>query len=105
MKTRTIYKSDGKVELDKHTKIYGLDKSSGRIEKADLMPLDKSNTFRLIEKKDFIYLPASSMEIAEATFKTIFTAAKNGNIKLSFKEWVAKWWTVLTIKWNRLCRK
>ncbi len=103
-KTKTIDRGDGAIILPKQTHVYQLDKSNGKITKAELIETGK-NRYKLIEFDGCIYLPAQSMEIAEATFATIFKAAKEGNVKLSWREFIAKWLTVLTIKWNRLCKR
>ena len=105
MKAKIIYKSTGAMKMDKTTHVYGLDMMTGRVTKADLMPLDKTDgcfTYRLIEKSNHLYLPASSLEYAQREFDVMLSNAKNGNVKLSFKEWLNKWWTVLVIKLKRL---
>ena len=103
-KTKTIDKIGGPVTMDKTMHIYQLDKSNGKITKANLVETGKG-IYKLIEFDGCMYMPARSLEIAKANFNMIFISAKTGMIKLSRKEWIAKWLTVLTIKWNRLCRR
>lgn len=108
MKVKIVYKSDGSVKLDKHTHIYQLNTITGKTTKAELMPLDKTDgilTYRLVEAKNYLYLPANSLELAQTKFDIILRHSKEGTIELSWREWVAKWLTVLQIKWNRLWQK
>lgn len=100
-KDKIIERTGGSVTLDKQTHIYQLDTSNGKITRAEMVETGHRQ-YKLIEFDGCMYLPAASMEIAQATFAVVFKAAKNGKIKLSLKEWTAKWWTVLSIKWNRL---
>ncbi len=108
MKVKIVYKSDGSVKMDKHTHIYGLNTITGKVTRSDLMPLDKTDgilTYRLIEQKNYMYMPAASLELAQSKFDIVFRHAKFGTLKLSKREWLAKWLTVLTIKWRSLWHK
>lgn len=96
-KEKIIERTGGTVTLDKQTHIYQLDTSNGKITKANLVETGKGQ-FKLIEFDGCMYLPASSMEIAQATFAVVFKAAKSGKIKLSWREKLAKWWTVINFK-------
>ena len=100
MKTKRIHRNSGDVSLDKTTHIYQMDTSNGKVTKAELVKTGH-NEYKLIEFDGCLYLPAQSMEIAQATFSTIFKAAKEGNVKLSWREKLAKWLTVLTINFRR----
>ncbi len=101
MKTKTIQIAGGSLQMDKTTHVYQLNKSTGNVTRAETIETGH-RIEKVIEFDGCMYLPAQSLEIAQATFATIFKAAKDGKIKLSWREKVAKWLTVIQIKWNRL---
>lgn len=81
--------------------VYGLNIVTGRVKKAELMPLDRTEgelTFRLIEEKNYLYLPAKSIEYAEREFDVMLKKVKSGVIKLTWREKIAKWWLIIS-KW------
>ncbi len=100
MKTKLVERGNGVTKLDKQTNIYQLDTSNGKVTKANMVRTGKGQ-YKLIEFDGCLYLPAQSMEIAQATFAVVFDAAKNGKVKLSWREKAAKILTVLTIKFRR----
>lgn len=97
MKTKTIEIAGGSIKMDKTTHVYQLNKSTGKVTRAETIETGH-HVHKVIEFDGCMYLPAQSLEIAEATFTTILNAAKSGKIKLSWREKIAKWLTVLTIK-------
>ena len=104
MKTKQIHRKHDVITIDKTKHIYQLNMETGKVTRAETIEIGKKN-YQLIEFDRHIYLPADSLELAQQAFDVVFRHAKHGNIKLSFKEWVAKWLTVFTIKYKRLIGK